>query len=85
MPVMDGYEATRRIRAADHADAKTIPILAMTADAYDEDVQKCRAAGMNGHLSKPVDARQLFGALQKWCGAPEERDALFGEGGQDRW
>ena len=54
MPEMDGYEATRAIRALARADAKTIPILAMTANAFDEDVEKSIAAGMNGHLSKPI-------------------------------
>lgn len=54
MPEMNGYEATRAIRSLDRADAKTIPILAMTANAFDEDVEKSIAAGMNGHLSKPI-------------------------------
>lgn len=54
MPEMDGYEATRAIRALAREDARTIPILAMTANAFDEDVEKSKAAGMNGHLSKPI-------------------------------
>lgn len=54
MPEMDGYEATRAIRALDREDARTIPILAMTANAFDEDVEKSQKAGMNGHLSKPI-------------------------------
>lgn len=54
MPEMDGYEATRAIRALAREDAGTIPILAMTANAFDEDVEKSKAAGMNGHLSKPI-------------------------------
>lgn len=54
MPEMNGYEATRAIRSLDREDAKTIPILAMTANAFDEDVEKSQKAGMNGHLSKPI-------------------------------
>ena len=60
MPVMDGYAATRAIRALERPDATTVPILAMTADAFDEDIQRCLKAGMNGHLSKPVDAGKLY-------------------------
>jgi PAS domain S-box-containing protein len=55
MPEMDGYEATRRIRALDIPGAKTIPIVAMTANVFREDVEKCVAAGMNGHVGKPLD------------------------------
>ena len=63
MPVMDGYEATRRIRALGRADAVTVPIIAMTADAFDDDVEKCQAAGMDRHLSKPIDPRRLYDTL----------------------
>ena len=52
---MDGLEATRRIRAMDRSDAKSIPIDALTANAFDEDVQHSMHAGLNAHLSKPVD------------------------------
>ena len=55
MPVMNGYEATKQIRGLDRADAGVIPILAMTADAFAEDVEAALAAGMNGHLAKPLD------------------------------
>ena len=54
MPVMDGLTATKAIRAMDRPDAKTIPILAMTANAFEEDAQRCFAAGMNAHLAKPL-------------------------------
>ena len=55
MPKMDGYEATKAIRTmADRPDGRTVPIIAMTANAFAEDVQKSLEAGMNGHLSKPI-------------------------------
>lgn len=60
MPVMNGYEATRQIRKLDHPDARTIPILAMTANAFTEDVQASLEAGMNGHIAKPVDMKLLY-------------------------
>ena len=66
MPVMDGYEATRQIRALDRADAKKIPILAMTADAYEEDVRHCLDEGMNAHIAKPIDPAALFTTLAQW-------------------
>ena len=69
MPVMDGYEATRLIRAMDRPDAKEIPILAMTADAFDNDMEATKAAGMNAHLTKPVVAETLYRALGHYCGA----------------
>lgn len=59
MPIMDGYEATRRIRAMKRKDAAGIPIIAMTADAFADDVAKCREAGMNEHIAKPVDPLKL--------------------------
>ena len=59
MPVMDGYEAARAIRAMDRPDAKTIPIIALTANAFAEDAEKAKAAGMNAHITKPIDAEKL--------------------------
>ena len=64
MPEMDGLEATRNIRAMDRPDAKTIPIIALTANAFDEDVQRSLQAGLNAHLSKPVDPDNLFETLE---------------------
>ncbi len=55
MPVLDGYEAARRIRKCPHPEAQTIPIAAMTANAFAEDVKKAMEAGMNAHMSKPVN------------------------------
>ena len=59
MPVMNGYEATKAIRRSSHELAKTIPIIAMTANAFSEDIQHSLAAGMNAHISKPVDMKML--------------------------
>jgi PAS domain S-box-containing protein len=69
MPEMDGYEATRRIRASAAAEAKTIPIVAMTANVFQEDIKKCLAAGMNDHLGKPVELDKLLFFLQKYLPA----------------
>ena len=64
MPEMDGLEATRAIRAMDRPDARRIPIIALTANAFDEDVQRSMQAGLNAHLSKPVEPDALFGTLE---------------------
>jgi CheY-like chemotaxis protein len=64
MPEMDGLEATRRIRALNRPDAKTVPIIALTANAFDEDVQHSMQAGLNAHLSKPVEPDVLFETLE---------------------
>ena len=63
MPVMDGLEAAKKIRAMEREDAKTIPIIALTANAFDEDVQRSMQAGLNAHLSKPVEPERLFEEL----------------------
>ena len=65
MPVMDGYEATREIRASSKTDAKTIPIYAMTANAFSDDVAAALNAGMNGHIAKPVEGKALYQTLQR--------------------
>ena len=66
MPVMDGYTAARRIRALPRADAAAVPILAMTADAFAEDISAARAAGMDGHLAKPLDGVTLKREIAKY-------------------
>ena len=68
MPEMDGLEATRTIRAMEREDAKTIPIIALTANAFDEDVQRSMQAGLNAHLSKPVEPEVLFRTLESMLG-----------------
>ena len=65
MPVMNGYEAARAIRALDRPDAG-VPIIAMTADAFAEDVQKCMDSGMNAHVAKPIDVREVGRLLEKY-------------------
>ncbi|MBR3325914.1 MAG: response regulator [Atopobiaceae bacterium] len=65
MPEMDGLEATRAIRALDRADARDIPIIALTANAFDEDVRRSMQAGLNAHLSKPVEPDTLFQTLEE--------------------
>ena len=74
MPVMNGYEATKAIRRSSHELAKTIPIIAMTANAFSEDIQHSLAAGMNAHISKPVAMRILEKTV---------RDIKSGRGGQE--
>ena len=65
MPVMNGYEATKMIRSLDREDAKTIPIIAMTANAFTEDRLKAKEAGMNEHIVKPVDVEVLIKVINK--------------------
>ena len=65
MPVMDGLAATQAIRALDRPDARTVPIIAMTANAFDEDVQRSLQAGMDAHLSKPVEIDRLYETLEE--------------------
>ncbi len=66
MPVMDGLEATRLIRTSGRADARAIPIIALSANAFDEDSKKSMASGMNGHLSKPIEVDKLLQVLKKY-------------------
>ncbi len=69
MPIMDGLQATENIRALDRADAKTVPIIALTANAFDEDVQRSLQAGMNAHLTKPVEPEHLYQTLAEFIGS----------------
>ena len=70
MPVMDGCEASKLIRRSEHPQAKNIPVFAMTANAFTEDVATALASGMNGHIAKPIDTQVLYRTLY---------DAIFGK------
>lgn len=72
MPVMNGHDAARAIRASKHKDAQKIPIIAMTANAFDDDVKAALDAGMNAHLAKPIDMEKLKQLVVKLCGKEGE-------------
>ena len=83
MPVMNGYEATKAIRRSSHKLAKTIPIIAMTANAFSEDIQHSLAAGMNAHVSKPVEMKVLektIRSIKSGGGVPNRRSL-----NSDKW
>ena len=65
MPVMDGYEATKVIRTLENKELASIPIIAMTANAFQEDKQEALRCGMNAHIAKPIDIEILFDTLKK--------------------
>ncbi|GHU65402.1 hypothetical protein FACS189447_04260 [Spirochaetia bacterium] len=86
MPEMDGYEATRSIRAIDSEKARTIPIVAMTANVFREDIEKSLAAGMNDHVGKPLDFNEVIAKLRKYLpknGAGNSAFIKYGEAGDD--
>ena len=66
MPIMDGYESARRIRASNNTRAKSIPIIAMTANAFEDDVKASMASGMNAHISKPIDFERLKSIIKSF-------------------
>ena len=68
MPVMNGYEATKAIRRSSHELAKKIPIIAMTANAFSEDIQHSLAAGMNAHIAKPIDIKTILAVFDQVFG-----------------
>ncbi len=70
MPVMNGYEAAKMIRSLDREDAKEIPIIAMTANAFTEDKLKAKEAGMDEHIAKPVEPQKLYQILCEYLLAP---------------
>ena len=73
MPGMNGYEATRAIRALDRADAADVPVIAMTADAFAEDRERARACGMNAHVAKPIDLRETLRVIARCLGERRAR------------
>ena len=83
MPVMDGLAAARAIRALDRPDAKTVPIVALTANAFEEDVQNSLQAGMNAHLAKPVDTEKLYELLRELISPARNRAADTQKGGSE--
>ena len=72
MPEMGGIEATQTIRSMDNAHCRTIPIIAMTANAFNEDVKKCLEVGMNDHIAKPIDEKTVLGKLAQYLGEPRK-------------
>ena len=74
MPVMNGYEATKAIRALPNVKAASVPILAMTANAFSEDVKAAKEAGMDGHIAKPIDVDKMLAALKEILNRPPVRD-----------
>lgn len=67
MPLMDGYEATRQIRKLERTDASSIPIIALTANAFAEDVRHALDCGMNAHLAKPLDVKKMIHTIACYC------------------
>lgn len=74
MPIMDGLEATREIRALNRKDAGTVPIIAMTANAYEDDRQKSKAAGTNAHVAKPIEPALLFEEMARYIQLNESKE-----------
>lgn len=78
MPEMNGLEATRQIRALEREDAKSIPIFAMTANAFTEDIKKCREVGMNEHFAKPLNMKEMVETIYRYCrGKNEDSESRF--------
>ena len=67
MPIMNDYEATKLIRKSQRKDIQNIPVVAMSVDAFAEDVEACLKAGMNGHISKPIDFKEVMKVIEKYC------------------
>ena len=67
MPIMNGYEAIKLIRKSQRKDIQNIPVVAMSADAFAEDVEACLKAGMNGYISKTNDFKEVMKVIEKYC------------------
>lgn len=72
MPVMDGLTATKEIRSLSRPDAASVPIIALTANAFTENIKKCREAGMNDHIAKPLDINRIYRILAQYIPQREE-------------
>jgi signal transduction histidine kinase/CheY-like chemotaxis protein len=72
MPVMDGYDATKRIRSGQSLEAMTVPVIAMTANVFQDDIERCMACGMNAHLGKPISLEDVLAVLRRYFGAKEQ-------------
>lgn len=83
MPVMDGLTAARTIRSLQRADAASIPIIAMTANAFDEDIQASKEAGMNAHLAKPLNMAQIISEISRLASHPRQETPPFPKGNMD--
>ena len=75
MPLMNGYEATKTIRSMDRSDAKKIPIIAMTANLFIRDIEKCFSVGMNGYIPKPINEKQLVKIIAEKCAERKQNEA----------
>ena len=69
MPEMDGYEATQRIRSLGTPEAATVPIVAMTANVFKEDINRCLSIGMNSHIGKPINANEIVAEMKRFLKA----------------
>lgn len=65
MPVMDGFQSTHLLRTLDREDAKKVPIIAMSANAFTEDIERCIEAGMNAHIAKPIETEKMFKTIKE--------------------
>ena len=66
MPTLNGYEATQIIRSLSRTDAQTVPIVAMTANAFSHDIQKAKQVGMNDHIAKPIDVKKMYEVISRY-------------------